>query len=378
MINYYPVWVKRALKGRLKQMEIYLFRQNSHKVEKRVSPDDLPELIKDQTNLIWVDMEKPGKKEDFLLSDVFDFHPLTIEDARETRNQPKVEAFPDYLFFIVHGVRPGETLSNNFTTKELDGYLGKNYVVTYHHENFHSIDNVKRQITSSPFICQRGASYLLNRILDELVDLYMPVIDDYDHSINEMEERIFRMKQGSNEMLSDIMGLRRSVARLRRISSKQLDVLYKFAHGDFPFIADDDLPFYRDVYDHLQRISDLSEGYRDLVGGLMDIHFNVIATRTNDVMKVLAVFSSIMLPLSLIAGIYGMNFDNMPELKSPYGYFATLGVMLIVGGGLFIYFWRKGWVGNAGDDLPTPDEADIHETFDVPMHADRTHVEDQM
>jgi magnesium transporter len=348
------------------KMEIYLYRNDSHKVETGITAADLPELLKDQSNVIWVDMEKPGKMEENILSDVFDFHPLTIEDARETRNAPKVEAFPDYLFFIVHGVRPGETLSNNFATKELDGYLGKNFVVTYHHENFHSIDNVRRQITSSPFICQRGASYLLNRILDELVDLYMPVIDDYDHSINALEERIFRMKQGSNQMLSEIMGLRRSVARLRRISSKQLDVLYKFAHGDFPFIDDADLPFYRDVYDHLQRISDLSEGYRDLVGGLMDIHFNVIATRTNDVMKVLAVFSAIMLPLTLIAGIYGMNFENMPELKSEYGYFATLALMAVIGGGLFIYFWRKGWVGNAGDDLPEEEDDGIHETFDVP------------
>lgn len=360
-------------------MEIYLYRKNGHQVEKGVSPADLPELLKDKTNLIWVDMERPGKKEEDVLSDIFNFHPLTIEDARETRNQPKVEVFPDYLFFIVHGVRPGQTQSNNFTTKELDGYIGANYVVTYHHENFYSIDNVKRQVCSSPFICKRGPSYLLNRILDELVDLYMPVIDDYDSSINEMEERIFRMKRGSNEMLSEIMGLRRSVARLRRISSKQLDVLYKFAHGDFPFIDAEDLPFYRDVYDHLQRITDLSEGYRDLVGGLMDIHFNVIATRTNDVMKVLAVFSAIMLPLSLIAGIYGMNFENMPELHSPYGYFFTLGLMLVVGGGLFIYFWRQGWIGGgSSEDMPDDEESNVHATFDVPMHPEKTHAEDNI
>ena len=344
-----------------------MYRKDAVGVEGGISAKDLPELLKDENNVLWIDMEQPGKEEEYILSDVFNFHPLTIEDARETRNQPKVEAFPDYLFFIVHGVRPGQTLSNNFTTKEMDGYLGKNYVVTYHHENFHSIDNVKRQICSSPFICQRGASYLLNRILDELVDLYMPVIDDYDHSISDMEERIFHMKKGSNEVLSEIMSLRRSVARLRRISSKQLDVLYKFAHGDFPIIDSEDLPFYRDVHDHLQRITDLSEGYRDLIGGLMDIHFNVIATRTNDVMKVLAVFSAIMLPLSLIAGIYGMNFDNMPELKTPYGYYATLGLMLAVGLGLFIYFWRNGWVGSVSEDLPGPEE-EIHETFDAPHH----------
>lgn len=359
-------------------MEIYLYRQNAHKVERDISPADLPELLKDETNLLWVDMEAPTEEDDKLLSEVFDFHPLTIEDARETRNQPKVEVFDDYLFFIVHGVRPGETGSRNFVTKELDGYIGKNFVVTYHHEKFHSIGNVKRQVCSSPFICKRGASYLLNRILDELVDLYMPVIDDYDHAISDMEERIFRMKKGSNEMLSDIMSLRRSVARLRRISAKQLDVLYKFAHGDFPFIDPDDLPFYRDVYDHLQRITDLSEGYRDLVGGLMDIHFNVIATRTNDVMKVLAVFSAIMLPLSLIAGIYGMNFDYMPETKSPYGYFFTLGLMLVVGVGLFAYFWRSGWVGGSSEDLPEPEAEEVHETFDVPMHPDKAHPEDNL
>jgi magnesium transporter len=359
-------------------MEIFLYRNGSHKVEKDIPIEQLPELLKDEANVLWIDMEHPGKKEEIILADMFNFHPLTIEDAHETRNQPKVEVFPDYLFFIVHGVRVGETGSKNFVTKELDGYIGKNYVVTYHHENFRSIDNVKRQICSSPFICQRGASYLLNRILDELVDLYMPVIDDYDHAISEMEERIFLMKKGSNEMLSEIMGLRRSVARLRRISSKQLDVLYKFAHGDFPFVDDEDLPFYRDVYDHLQRISDLSEGYRDLVGGLMDIHFNVIATRTNDVMKVLAVFSAIMLPLSLIAGIYGMNFENMPELKTPYGYFATLGLMLVVGAGLFIYFWRRGWVGNGSSDEVVEENVEIHETFDVPMHPEKTHAEDNV
>lgn len=345
-------------------MEIFLYRKGSDRVEDNIPAADLEKLLLDENNLLWVDMEQPRKEDERILSDVFKFHPLTIEDARETRNQPKVEVFPGYLFFIVHGVKP-ETHSANFVTRELDGYIGKNFVVTYHHENFRSIDNVKRQICSSPFICNRGASYLLNRILDELVDLYMPVIDDYDRSINDLEVRIFKMKKGSNELLSEIMQLRRAVARLRRISSKQLEVLYKFSHGDFPFINTEDLPFYRDVHDHLQRVSDLSENYRDLVGGLMDIHFNVIATRTNEVMKVLAVFSAIMLPLSVIAGIYGMNFDYMPELKSRYGYFLTLGFMFVVGVGLLIYFWRKGWVGNGEEATLKDDEVDkIHQTFD--------------
>ena len=140
------------------------------------------------------------------------------------------------------------------------------------------------------------------------------------------------------------MALRRSVARLKRISARQLEVLYRISHGEFPQIPEQVLPFYRDVHDHLLRISDLSETYRDLVSGLFDIHFSVTANKTNDIIKFLTIFSAIILPLSLIAGIYGMNFDNMPELHSRYGYFITLGLMFIVGVGLLFYFWRKGWI----------------------------------
>jgi magnesium transporter len=160
------------------------------------------------------------------------------------------------------------------------------------------------------------------------------------------------MKKGNSAVLEEVMDLRRSVARLRRISARQLEVLYRISHGEFPQIPANVLPFFRDVHDHLLRISDLSEGYRDLVSSLFYIHFAVVANRTNDVMKTLAVLSAIMLPLSLIAGIYGMNFENMPELRSPYGYFFTLGLMAIVAIILLIYFWRKGWVF-------TPDEIEI-------------------
>jgi magnesium transporter len=195
---------------------------------------------------------------------------------------------------------------------------------------FRSIKVVKQQVRNSPFACRRGAAYLLHQILDQLVDLYMPMVDDFDRAINELEERVFHMKKGSKTILEEIMDLRRSVARLRRISARQLDVLYRISHGEFPQIPPNVLPFFRDVHDHLQRISDLSENYRDLVSSLFDIHFSVIATKTNEVMKTLAVVSAIILPLSLIAGIYGMNFENMPELKSQNGYFAVLGIMALV------------------------------------------------
>ncbi len=328
-------------------LDIIVYRDGADAVEEGFTADDLPQLLEDPDNLVWVDFNAVDPDQiivaEDILSRVFNFHYLTLEDCRETRNQPKVEAYKNYFFFILHGVKT-ETNSTNFVTKELDGYLGRNYVVTYHHERFRSIDKVKDQIRANAYPCQRGAAYLLHQIYDQLVDLYMPVVDDFDNTINALEDRVFLMQKSNNVVLEDIMDMRRAVARLKRISSRQLDVLYRISHGEFHQIPESILPFYRDVHDHLQRISDLSENYRDLVSGLFDIHFSAIANRTNDVMKVMTLISTIMLPLSLIAGIYGMNFDNMPELKSRNGYFITLAVMVVVGLLLVAYFWRKGWI----------------------------------
>lgn len=340
-------------------MEIFVYRTGSKEIEEGFVEADLPALLSEPTNVVWVDFLGEDTEANELakrvMLDIFHFHPLTVEDCFETRNAPKVEAFPDYFYLIVHGVKPGETGPANFSTKELDVFLGGNFLVTYHAERFRSIKSVKQQIRTSIFSCSRGSAYLLHQILDNLVDLYMPVVDDFDTAINDLEERVFLMKRGGNQILEEIMDLRRSVARMRRISSRQLDVLYRISHGEFPQIPANVLPFYRDVHDHLQRISDLAENYRDLIAGLMDIHFSVVATRTNDVMKVLAVFSSIILPLTLISGIYGMNFEYMPELKTRFGYFMVLGFMALVAIALLFYFYRKGWI------LQGSEESVIHE-----------------
>jgi len=341
-------------------MEIFVYREGSANVEEGFTREELPNLLADKSNLVWVDLQgetDAGVEEarDVLLN-VFDFHPLTVEDCLETRKQPKVEPFDEYFYFIVHGIKPGETNPSNFVTKELDGYLGRNFVVTFHIQRFRSIKSVKQQIRASPYFCKRGASYLLHKILDELVDLYMPMIDDFDQAINDIEDRVIASKTNS-AVLSDVMDVRRSVARLKRISSRQLEVIYRMAHGEFTQIPATDLPFFRDVYDHLQRISDLAENYRELLAGLFDIHFALSANRTNDVMKTLAVVSAIILPLSLIAGIYGMNFENMPELKTRWGYFMTLGAMVMLTVVLLYYFWRRGWIfqGEEGEiKLPKP------------------------
>ncbi len=325
-------------------MEIFVYRPDAEKVEEGFTVEQLPELLKDKQLVIWVDMPSPTVDDENVLLNIFHFHPLTVEDCRENRHYPKIEEFPDYIYFIVHGVR-ADTSSDRFNTIELDGFLGPNYVITYHHDEFRSINAVKQLIRTSPIACKRGAGYLLHQILDRIVDYYSPVIDDFDNRIDELEARIFVGKSSNNEMLSEIMNIKRSVLRLRRISVKQLDILLRISRGEFDLIPQSLLPFYRDIYDHLVRVADLAESYRDLITGLLDAHLSVVSNRLNEVMKVLTIFSAIMLPLTFIVGIYGMNFDNMPELHSRYGYFVTLAVMATVASGMLLFFWNKGWLG---------------------------------
>jgi magnesium transporter len=325
-------------------MEIFVYREGTDRVEE-VSREQIPELLKDEKVVFWADMEAPTEADDNELLNVFHFHPLTVEDCRANRHHPKVEEFPGYIYFIVHAVRT-DASPDRFNTVELDGFLGPNYVVTYHHEKFPSIDKVKQTVRSSPVTCQRGAPFLMHAIIDSIVDDYLPVMDDFDEQINDLEDNIFTLKRPNNEILEEILGLKRSVLRLRRISSKQLEVLYRMSHGQFELISGPVLPFYRDIYDHLVRVTDLAESYRDLISGSLEAYLSVVSNRLNEIMKVLTIFSAVMLPLTFIAGVYGMNFDNMPELHSRYGYYAVWVIMIAVTVGMLGLFWKRGWIGN--------------------------------
>src|SRR5829696_7207305 len=310
-------------------MEILVNRKGVPRIQENFTAADLPELLKDPSLVIWVDMESPTEFDEHVLLDVFKFHPLTVEDCRENRHYPKVEEFPGYIYFIVHGVR-ADTSPDRFNTIELDGFLGKNYVITYHHDKFRSIDNVKQLLHTTPVACQRGTAFLLHQILDQVVDYYSPVLDDFDDRIDQLEQNIFALKQPNNEILSEIMALKRSVLRLRRISVKQMDILHRMSRGEFALIREDMRPFYCDVYDQLVSVVDLLESYRDLISGSLEAYLTVVSNRLNEIMKVLTIFSAIMLPLTFIAGVYGMNFENMPELTTRFGYFVVLVIMVVV------------------------------------------------
>lgn len=326
-------------------MEIFVYRAGAESVESGLTVEQLPELLKDEKAVIWVDIENPTEADDRVLLDVFRFHPLTVEDCRENRHYPKLEEFPDYLYFIVHGVR-ADTSPDHFITIELDGFLGRNFVITYHHELFRSINNVKKQLNTSPVACQRGPAFLLHQILDQIVDYYSPVLDDFDERIDKLEDDIFNIKRPNNQILSEIMDLKRSVLRLRRISAKQMENLYRMSRGEVHLIDQQMLPFYRDIYDHLVRVTDLAENYRDLISGSLDAYLSVVSNRMNEVMKVLTIFSAIMLPLTFITGFFGMNLPEITGIQSHTVYMLLWFSMFVVAAGMLYLFWRRGWIGS--------------------------------
>jgi magnesium transporter len=326
-------------------MEIFVHRRDANKIEEGFEAAELPDLLQDDQLVVWVNMEQPSKADEDVLLNVFKFHPLTVEDCRENRHYPKVEEFPGYLYLIVHGVR-ADTSPDHFNTIELDAFLGPNYVITYHHDEFRSIENVKQLIRTSPIACQRGAAFLLHQILDQIVDYYSPELDDFDERIDQLEADIFTLKRPNNSILEQVMDLKRGVLRLKRISAKQREVLLRMSRGEFKLIDTQMLPFYRDVHDHIVRVTDLAESYRDLISGSLEAYLSVVSNRMNEIMKVLTIFSAIMLPLTFIAGVYGMNFDNMPELHSRNGYYAVWGIMITVAVGMLFLFWKRGWLGS--------------------------------
>ena len=326
-------------------MEVFVYRQGAEKIETGLTAEHLPDLLKDEQAVIWIDMPEPTEADERILLDIFHFHPLTVEDCRETRNHPKVEEFPGYLYFIVHGVH-ADTSPDHFNTIELDGFLGKNFVLTYHHERFRSIDNVRQLLATSPVACQRGAAFLLYQILDQIVDYYSPVLDDFDDRIDTLEDNIFSLGRPNKLILEEIMNLKRGVLRLRRISAKQKEVILRMSRGEFALIDQQTLPFFRDIHDHIGRVTDLSESYRDLISGALEAYLSVVSNRMNEIMKVLTIFSAIMLPLTFLAGVYGMNFEYMPELHSRYGYYTVWGIMIVVAVGMLSLFWRRGWIGS--------------------------------
>ena len=302
----------------------------------------LPDILRRREGLLWIDLDVPTDGEFQILADVFRFHPLAVEDCHADVHHPKIDDFTDYLFMIVHGVVAVDLMKEEFRTEELNLFVGANYVVTHHKEPRRSVQSVLDRCRKRPEILGRGTDFLLHDLLDAVVDHYLPALEDLEGEIDRVEDRIYT--DPTRETLSDILDLKRDVLHLRRIIGPQKEVVNRLTRREFRTVSDAALPFFRDVYDHLVQIHDLTEQYRDVITGAMEGYLSAVSNRLNEIMKRLTALSTVILPLTLISSIYGMNFEHMPELKWAWGYPAVLGLMTIVGFGMFFGFKAKKWI----------------------------------
>jgi len=307
-----------------------------------LTPDQMRQALQEGTTLLWVDMKDIDDNDIDTLTEIFSLHPLTIEDFIMVNSRPKVENFKDYVFLVMFSMESHDKARNRINTVEMDFCLGKNFLITTHNDTVASLALCKERIRKNSPIVKNGADFLLYALMDSLVDSYFPIINEFDAMVDEMSDELFH--DPSNETLKRIYSLKNEIMYLRRTIGPQADVMSIIMRGDFPYISSSNIMYFRNIYDNLVRLNDIVGTSRDIVTGAMEAYVSIVSNRLNEIMKTLTVIATIMMPLTLIASIYGMNFKNMPELSHRFGYPAVLGIMAVLTIAMLLYFKRKRWL----------------------------------
>jgi magnesium transporter len=309
----------------------------------------MPTLLADTNLFLWVDLESPTREETrALLEDVFHFHPLSIDDCVNPSPSPKVEEyqpkeedlFAPYLFMVIHAVDYSRT-DGVFATSELNFFLGKNFLITYHEVPLKSIQSTSDRCVKSTVHIARAPDRVAHTLLDSIVDNYKPALDELSLEISELEQQA--LQRPTKKTLNKILQVKKEVLHLKQIIGPQREVLSKFAQGEFKLIRAHMVPYYRNVYDALFHISALTQTYTDSLTGILQVYLNMSSNQTGEVVKLLTLITVITTPLMMIGTWYGMNFKYMPEVETRYGYEIALAVTLVSTAATYWYFKKKKW-----------------------------------
>jgi len=344
------------------QASLIVYNSTSFRESTDVPP---AELLKPAgpSDIQWLNVEGLGDVS--LLQSIgeqFGLHPLALEDAVNVHQRPKFEDYQGHLFLIVRmpASAPTEALGSvhRFHSEQLSIYVGPQFVITLQEipgDTFNAIR--KRLRTDGSHFRRMGSDYLAYTLIDSVIDAYFPVLEQYGELVEELEIEV--VERPSPTDIFKIHGLKRDLLSIRRALWPMRDMLSSILRDDTTLIHDSTRIYLRDCHDHTIQLIDMVETYRELTSGLVDVHLSSVSNRMNEVMKVLTIIATIFIPLTFIAGIYGMNFDpevsawNMPELKSPYGYVGVMGAMAAIAAGLLGWFRYKGWLGSATEATKT-------------------------
>ncbi|AFZ56396.1 magnesium/cobalt transporter CorA [Anabaena cylindrica FACHB-243] len=320
--------------------------------EQITNPEDCANYL-DTESVSWVDVQGLGNQ-DILerLGKVFDLHPLVLEDVVNMVERPKIEDYEDQLVIIARMVIPKEQ-GYGFYSEQVSLVLGQYYLLTVQEEpKYDCFEGVRTRITKGKGIIRKqGSDYLAYCLLDAIIDGFFPILELYGEHIEELEEEV--IVKPTPQTLQKIYQIRRELLQLRRAIWPQRDTINFLIRDSSELISDEVRIYLRDCYDHTVQVMDMVETYRELASGLMDVYLSAVSNKMNEIMKFLTVVSSIFIPLTFVAGIYGMNFNtekspyNMPELNWYWGYPLCLGLMAIIACGLIFFFWQRGWLSNS-------------------------------
>ena len=319
-------------------MQVTVYREE----ETTTAPAEaLGQLLERDSQAVWVDLDR-GRPEDLrALSEVFNFHPLAIEDAQKTEQRPKVESYDGFLFITVHAARYDR--AGQVALDEVDIFFTRRAVVTVRAEGLAVVDEARARLAKAPGRLCRSSDFVLYTILDTAVDTYFPVLDRIDDHIERLEDHIF--KRPTTRTLNNLFRAKRALLHTRRHVVPLRDTLNVLMRREADLINEQMIVYFRDIYDHVLRITDQIDTHRDLISGTLEIYLSLVSNRLNEVMKVLTVITAIVGPLAVITGIYGMNFERpFPAFDWPYGFGLTIGVMAVIVVGMLILFRRRGYL----------------------------------
>lgn len=295
----------------------------------------------DKGLILWVDLDNPTAEESkAVLEGLFHFHPLAIEDCMTPSSLPKIEDYDDYLFMVTHGV--DFTQKDKFATTELDLFLGKEFLVTFHTTPLRSVASLIERLTKNVGPGPRGPDRLAHSLLDLLVDNYTPMLAALHDELEKIEDVVLT-QESSKAFVSELLQVRKDFTALRQIVRPQRDVIDRLARGDSKYIRALLLPYFRNLKENLSRLEETIIGYHERLMMAFDIYLNKAAFEANEGIKFLTALTAITLPAVLVGGWYGMNFENMPELKLHHGYFYASAATIFSTVVMAIYLKKKKW-----------------------------------
>lgn len=313
------------------------------KIHGEADPSQIRELLKAGDQTLWVDVEAPTEEDFKLLEEQFGFHPLAMEDARKQNQRAKADSYEGYLFLSLRTWAGFERPEDDSPpkTEEVDVFLGANYLVTIHRDKCGPVADTRRRWREHPDLISKQPAFLLYELLDTVVDDFFPAIDNIDTEIDDLETEIYSSDADSN--VAPALRLKKKLLLLRQAIAPMRDLLNQLLRTDQALIPAETRLYLQDVYDHALRQVEQVDLHRDILSGVLDAMIAQTSNRLNKVMKTMTGVSTILMSSALITGIYGMNFEHMPELKMRYGYPGALTAMVLVAVLLTWFFKRIKW-----------------------------------